>query len=197
MPKRLIYRASNQKEALRQGEILTGVMQFRPVPDESSPQMGNMQFKPISHPYAIIVSQDCDLDWDYAARQNNDKPYKLLNSVMFCEVYTAQDIRFNKENKINSSEWNLVKSNRHKQYHFLEKVPSDCELSQEGLPELTADFKKAFAIDAGFVYYQINNNIAKRRSILECRYLEDFSHRYHAYQGRVALPEQHKSEKGG
>ncbi|AFY57441.1 hypothetical protein Riv7116_5039 [Rivularia sp. PCC 7116] len=197
MPKSLIYRASFFSEALRQGEILTGVRQFKPVPNESLPQIEKIQFKPIIHPYAIIVSQDCDLDWDYAARQNDNKPFKLLNSIIFCEVYTAQDIRSNKENKINSSEWNLVKSNRHMQYHFLEKVPSNCELSQEGLPELTADFKKAFAIDAGFIYHQINHNIAKRRTILECPYLQDFSQRYHAYQGRVALPAQHESEKGG
>jgi len=197
MPKSLIYRASDEKEALRQGEILTGVIQYRPVPEESSPDPEKTQFKPIIHPYTIIVSQDCDLDWDYQARQNKDKPYKLLNSVIFCEVYTAQDIRSDKTIQINSSEWNLVKSNRHQQYHFFEKVPSDCELSQEGLPELTVDFKKVFAIDAGYLYHQISNNIARRRTILECRYLEHFSHRYHDYHGRVALPAQHESEKGG
>lgn len=55
MPKSLIYRASDEKEALRQGEILTGVIQFRPVPDESSPEPEKTQFKPIIHPYTIIV----------------------------------------------------------------------------------------------------------------------------------------------
>ncbi|MBO3457470.1 hypothetical protein G7B40_004140 [Aetokthonos hydrillicola Thurmond2011] len=195
MPKSLIYRASDEKEALRQGEILTGVIQFRPVPDESSPELDKTQFRPIIHPYAIIVTQDCDLDWDYTARQNQDKIYKLLNSVILCEVYTAQDIRYDKTLRINSSDWNLVKSNRHQQFHFFEKVPSNCELSQEGLPELTVDFKKVFAIDAGFLYHQISQHTARRRTVLECPYLEHFSHRYHDYHGRIALPEQHESEK--
>ena len=88
MPKSLIYRASTEKEAFRQGEILTGVVQYKPVPEESSAELAEAKFKPIIHPYAIIVTQDCDLDWDYTARQNKDKPYKLLNSVIFCEVYT-------------------------------------------------------------------------------------------------------------
>jgi hypothetical protein len=198
MSKSLIYRASDEKEALRQGEILTGLIQFIPVYNESSPELEKIQFKPIIHPYAIIVSQDCDLDWDYTARQNQDKPYKLLNSVIFCQVYTAQEIRHDKTiSTISSSEWNFVKSNRYQQYHFLEKIPADCELSQEGLPELTVDFKKVFAIDAEDLYYQISNNIARRRTILESPYLEHLSHRYHDYQGRVALPAQHESEKGG
>lgn len=197
MPKSMIYRASNEKEAFRQGEILTGVIQFKPVPNELSPNLENTKFKPIVHPYGIIVTQDCDLDWDYTARQNQDKTYKLLNSILFCEVYTAQEIRFDKTLQINSSEWNLVKSNRHQQYHFFEKVPSEFESIQEGLPELTADFKKVFAIDAEFLYHQINTKIAKRRTVLESPYLEHFSHRYHDFQGRVALPAQHESEKGG
>ncbi|MBN3885859.1 MAG: hypothetical protein HWQ44_23770 [Nostoc sp. JL34] len=197
MPKSLIYRASDEKEAIRQGEILTGVIQFIPVPAESSLELEKTQFKSLLHPYAIIVSQDCDLDWDYKARQNKDKPYKLLNSVKFCEVYTAQETRFNAILPISSSEWNLVKSNRHQQYHFFEKVPPEDELNNEGLPELTVDFKKNFAIDAGFLYHQINNKIARRRTILECPYLEHFSHRYHDYHGRVALPAQYESEKGG
>ena len=87
--------------------------------------MANFTFRYILRFFcAFLLSQDCDLDWDYQARQNKDKPYKLLNSVIFCEVYTAQDIRYDKTIQINSSEWNLVKSNRHQQYHFFEKVPS-------------------------------------------------------------------------
>jgi hypothetical protein len=196
MCKPLIYRASNDKEALRQGEILTGIIHFKPVPDESSPDLEKTQFKPIVYPYAIIVTQDCDLEWDYSARQNGDKPNKLLNSILVCEVYTAQDIRYNKTLQINSTDWNLVKSNRYQQYHFFEKIPLDYESSQEGIPELTVDFKRIFAMDASFLYHQINNNIAKRRAVLESPYLEHFSHRYHDFHGRVALPAQHESEKG-
>jgi hypothetical protein len=196
MSKPLIYRASDNKEALRQGEILTGLIQFKPVPSESSPNFDRTQFKPIVHPYAIIVTQNCDLDWDYTARQNQNQPNKLLNSILFCQVHTAQEIRSSKTVPINSADWNLVKSNRYQQYHFLEKIPLEGESFQEGIPELTVDFKRIFAIDADFLYHQINNNFAKRRTVLESPYLEDFSHRYHDFHGRVALPAQHESEKG-
>lgn len=92
-PQSLIYRASDQQQPFRQAEILTGVIQFRPIPAQSTSTIEGTNFKPRVHPHAIIVSQDCDLDWDYTARQNQDKPYKLLNSILFCELYTAQDIR--------------------------------------------------------------------------------------------------------
>jgi hypothetical protein len=196
MTKSLIYRPSDPKKSLRQGEILTGVIQFQPISNLLSPELEKTQFQPIIHNYAIIISQDCDLDWDYQARQNKDKLHKLINSVIFCEVYTAQEIRFDKILNINSSEWNLVKSNRHQQYHFFEKVPNNCELIQAGLPELTVDFKKVFGIDAEFLYHQISKNITKRRTILQSPYLEHFSHRYHDYHGRIALPAQYESEKG-
>ncbi|MCF4967852.1 hypothetical protein [Nostoc sp. CMAA1605] len=197
MPKHLIYRASRKREALRQGEILTGVIQFQAILGNSSSDIENAKFRPIVHPYGIIITQDCDLDWDCTARKNQDKPYKLLNSILFCAIYTAQEIRSDQNNQINSKEWDLVKSNRHQQYYFFEQVPSNCELLKEGLPELTADFKKIFAIDTEFLYQQIKLKIAKRRTILKTPYLEHFSRRYYEYHGRVALPAQHESAKGG
>lgn len=195
MPKSPIYRASVSSEALRQGEILTGVIQFKPIPDRSSPSFDNIQFAQIIHPYGIIVSQDCDLDWDYKARQEESKPQKLLNTILFCEVYAAPEIRRHPD--MNSQQWNSVKTNRHEQYHFFEQVPSECDLSQEGLPELTADLKKVFSIDAQFLYHQISIKKAQRRTVLVSPYLEHFSNRYHSFQGRVALPAPHESEKGG
>ncbi|BAY94955.1 MULTISPECIES: hypothetical protein [unclassified Tolypothrix] len=198
MPKSLIYRASDEKEALRQGEILTGVIQFIPVPNEASPELDKTQFKPIIHPYAIVVSQDCDLDWDYKARQTTDKQNKLLNSILCCEIYQAQEIRQDRNTyQMNSEKWNLVKTNCNKQFHFFEKIPLECDLTKEGLAELTADFKKVFAVDPEFLYYQISINKVQRRSVFVSPYLEDFFQRYYSYHGRVALPAQHESEKGG
>ncbi len=197
MIKPLIYRASNENEALRQGEILTGVIQYKPIPDESLSVLETTKFQPLVHPYTIILTQDCDLDWDYNASKNKNQPSKLLNSILLCEVFTAQEIRNDKTRSINSKDWDLVKSNRHQQYHFFEKVPSECESNLAGLPELTADFKRIFAVDTGFLYYLVNKNIAKRLTVLESPYLEHFSHHYHTFHGRVALPAQHESEKGG
>lgn len=194
MSKSLMYRASISLEALRQGEILKGVVQYTPILTEPANEK-NIQLSRKLHPYAIIISQDCDLDWDYQARQGQGKQHKLLNSIILCEVYPAEDIRFDKNREINSNAWKQIQSNQNRQFHFFEKVPSDCELGNEGLPELTVDFKQVFSIEAEILYHQINNKIASRHTVLECRYLEHFSQRYCSYQGRVALPAEYQSEK--
>jgi hypothetical protein len=220
-----IYRASNGDEALRQGEILAGVVSYKPsltlkethketqeindpqAPGTNDPKIQEIKDKigrtfksdctPIFYPYAIIINQNCDLDWDYNARKNQNQPNKLLNSILLCEVFSAKEIRYDKKYSINTKEWDFVKSNRHQQYHFFEKVPPECTSNQEELPELTVDFKRIFAVDADFLYFLVENNIAKRCTVLNSPYLEHFSHHYYAFHGRVALPAQHESQKEG
>jgi hypothetical protein len=196
MEERAIYQASNKGSSLRQGEILTGVVQYKPVVSELL-QEQELSFDTVLHPYAIVVTQDCDLDWDYKARQTaNSQSSKLLNSVILCEVATAREIR-DATDEMNSAAWKLVVSHRHERYYFFEKISPECEIEQEGLPELTADFKKVFGIDSATLYRQIKLGIVKRRAILASPYLEHFSRRYYSFHGRVALPFQYESEREG
>lgn len=198
MRKQAIYQSSIKNTSLRQGEILTGVVQYNPVASELSLESEEMSFEPIIHPYAIVITQDCDLDWDHRARQSGDAQLsKLLNSVILCEIATAREVRdIADKNVMNSGEWNLVKSQRHERFYFFEKIPVECELEQVGLPELTADFKKIFGINAAILYRQMEIGITKRRAILSSPYLEHFSRRYNSFHGRVALPSQYESERG-
>lgn len=189
----LIYKASTSESALRQGEILTGVVQYKPQIDNiSAPESNSIPFQKIIHPYAIIVTQDCDLDWDYDARYNTqddkNKSHKLLNSILLCEVDTARYIKDDKSRQINSADWNYIRTNRHERYHFFQAITPELDLVKSGLPELTLDFKRVFGIDSENMYYQLTNSIAKRRSILVSPYLEHFSSRYHFFHQRVALP---------
>ncbi|MGB3494679.1 MAG: hypothetical protein WBA57_18270 [Elainellaceae cyanobacterium] len=190
-----IYKASDQGFSLRQGEILTGVVQYNPVINEISKESQELSFTPIIHPYAIVITQDCDLDWDYKARGVNSNPAKLLNSIVLCEIGTAESIR--STDGVNRKEWELVVAHRHERFYFFEKIPPKCEVEQEGLPELTADFKKIFAIDSETVYRQIELGIVKRRARLASPYLEHFSRRYYSFHSRVALPFQYESERAG
>jgi len=196
MEERLIYQPSKKDFSLRQGEILTGVVQYNPVIEQISLELQELPFTPISHPYAIIVTQDCDLDWDYKARKNSSNSAKILNSIVLCEIDTAEGIRNNTDG-MNRKEWDLVVAHRHERFYFFEKISSKHEMEQEGLPELTADFKKVFGLDAATLYRQIELGIVKRRTVLISPYLEHFSRRYYSFHSRVALPFQYESEKGG
>lgn len=195
MEERAIYLASDKSSSLRQGEIVTGVVQYNPVIDEIPKEFQELSFTPIIHPYAIVITQDCDLDWDYKARGTNNNPAKLLNSIILCEIGKAESIR--STDGMNRKEWELVVAHRHERFYFFEKIPPECEVEQEGLPELTADFKRVFGINAGTLYRQIELGIVKRRAVLASPYLEHFSRRYHSFHGRVALPSQYESEREG
>jgi hypothetical protein len=195
MEERAIYQASDKGSSLRQGEILTGVVQYNPVINEIPKELQELSFTPIIHPYVIVITQDCDLDWDYKARGNNNNPTKLLNSIIFCEIDTAESIR--STDGINRKEWELVVAHRHERFYFFEKIPPECEVEKEGLPELAADFKRVFGIDSETLYRQIELGIVKRRALLSSPYLEHFSRRYHSFHDRVALPFQYESGREG
>jgi hypothetical protein len=189
------YQAANKTTALRQGEILTDVIQYKPAADELKKDNQELSFEPIVHPYAIIVTQDCDLDWDFRDRKaEKSRSTKFLNSILLCEIATARAIRDNGEN-MNAKAWDYVKSHRDERFYFFETIPSACDSEQVGLPELTADFKRIFGVDAAFLYRQIEVGIVKRRTILASPYLEHFSRRYHSFHERVALPSQYESER--
>jgi hypothetical protein len=70
----LIYDRSLPDGPLRQGEILSNVIQLKL--DLSTIDDEDKRFDPIVHPYAVIVSQDCDLDWDFKAREGGAKEHK-------------------------------------------------------------------------------------------------------------------------
>jgi hypothetical protein len=193
MKEHFMYLRSEQKSSLRQGEILTGVVQYNPIIDKTSQE--ELQFTPVVHPYAIVITQDCDLDWDYKSREMDNNPSKLLNSVILCEIDKAASIR--QTDGMYRKEWDLIEAHRHERYYFLQKVSHECELEREGLPELTADFKRVFGIDTVALYSQIKLGIVKRRTILASPYLEHFSRRYHSFHSRVALPLQYESEREG
>lgn len=119
---------------------------------------------------------------------------KYLNSIILCEVDTAEDVRRNSSRKAMSTDaWNRVRINRDERFQFLQAVPPEYDHEKIGLPELTVDFKRIFSLDSDFLYYQVDQRIAGRRTTLVSPYLEHFAHRYSTYIGQVALPEPYLS----
>lgn len=208
------YIASIADLALRQGEIISGLKVHR-VSLATLYNADGGEIQPESHDYAIVVSQDCDLDWDFKARRQPDtilKPElneneaaiaqrlqnKMMPNVLFCRLQSATSLKecdkvITKGKEINSDGWNTIESNRFDRYHFLEKPKDGQSLQQVALPELAADFKRYFTMPTDEVYEQLNHD-AKRHCRLASPYLEHFSTRFCYYQFRVALPGDHTSE---
>ena len=185
-----IYRPSIPGEPLRQGEILSDLIQA--VIDLDSIDTDEKIINHITHAYAIIASQDCDLDWDYKARQGKTEAYKKIPNILFCEVVTAEELRGRAD--INSRTWRRIGINKDERYHFFQKVEPAQDSLTSGLPELGVDFKRYFTIPTDEVYARIEKGETKRRCCLISPYLEHFSTRFYYFQSRIALPEEHFSE---
>jgi len=181
------------QHALRQGEILTNLIQIHL--DLQTIGLPEPRVTPRRHEYALVLSQDCDLDLDFKARRESvarDK-FPMISSVLFCEVTTAEQLR-QSPGGMNSSIWGRVKTNKDERYQFLQKVEPTEDCSGSGLPELGIDFKRYFTIQADEVYRRIELGEAQRRCVLSSPYLEHLCRRFANYLSRVALPLDHLSE---
>jgi hypothetical protein len=174
--------------ALRQGELLSSLVEVRRVLQAVSQEL---QIDLVNHPYAIVISQDCDLEQDFFARTRPAeiaKPEdKLLPGVLFCEVITATELR---GRLADGQIWKQIIQNKNERYHYLREIQREFDLLDEGIPELGIDFKRYFTVPTGDIYSQIGA-AGRRRSHLQSPYLEHLSVRFANYLSRVALPEEH------
>lgn len=190
-----IYRPSEYDVALVQGEIISGLIQLRP--NLETIRLDDIKFSRQVHPFAIVASQSCDLDWDYNLRKDDSgldekSQHKLLPNILFCEMTTATRLRGRTD--INSSLWSNIKINKNERYHFFQKVLPEQDLLSEGIDELAVDFKRYFTLPSDEVYERIAIGEAQRRCCLDSPYAEHFSTRFAYFLQRVALPEDHFSE---
>ena len=87
-----IYEKAPSTGPLRQGEIVSNLVQIRVALDTIGSD--EIAVNQVVHPYAIVVSQDCDLEWDWDWREREGESdgiaAKLMSSILFCEVQTAK-----------------------------------------------------------------------------------------------------------
>ena len=188
-----IYSRSPQEGALRQSEILSNLIQPKLRLDSI---FGGEEVivDDFSHPWVMVMNQDCDLELDFLARTGsitNNASDKLIPSILFCEIMTADQLFSAIEN---SSIWKQAKQNNHARYQFLQKVEAEADALEQGLPELGLDFKRFFSVPTEEVYLRLNHEQTRRRSWMNPPYLEHVASRFYSYQSRVALPTSHLSE---
>ena len=183
----ILYRLSSDG-ALRQGEILADVIQSR-LNVDSVRQGGALLADLVTHPYAVVLSQDCDLEQDYKRRQAGGSPTAELPAVLLCEAFAAVEL----EAKLapGSETRKRFRQNKDERYHYLRAVPASVDLRGVELPDLGIDFKRYFSIPTGELYLRLERQETLRRTRLETPYAEHLSARFACYFSRIALPEDH------
>lgn len=181
---------------LRQGEILSNVVQVHI--EQSSLETRPLLLSEKTHPYAVILSQWCDLDSDHRARNSSDasenegsKSRNQIPTVLFCEVHTASELKTAVPK--GSEIWRRIQQNNDERYHFLERVAPELDAEGLGLEEMGIDFKRFFAIPTDEVYHRLKVGQARRRCCLASPYLEHFCRRFANHLSRIALPVPHVS----
>lgn len=183
----MIYTPSLPNGSLYQGEILSNLVQLKlKIETLSSPDPVVI---PLIHPYAILMSQDCDLDWDFRARtEENTSDEKKMANLLFCEVVSVDELR---PGDLNSKLWAKVRQNKDERFHVLRGVGVAEDALGEGLPDLGVDFKRYFTVPVDEVYARLSIGECKRRCRLLHPYRDHLAVRFSFYQSRVSLPEEH------
>ncbi len=185
-----VYAPSPEHGPLQQGEILSNVVELRPVPETLGQGSEGVEYYEKEHPLAIVLTQACDLDWDHTARSKADGKRldnKLLPNVLLCEVWLASQLRGNQA--LNGSVWRRAESNHDERYHCLPCPSADQDLQNTGFQEgFALDFKRVFTLGTEELYVRLSSE-TNRRCCLQGPFMQSLSNRFGYYQLRVALPE--------
>ena len=145
----------------------------------------------IEFPYAIILSQDCDLTWgNNFFTRDIAKPFnQYLHNILFTPAFPADLFRSGKHlsdlygfdsTSINSSNWKLIKQNRDPRYHYL---PADNDLQ---VPDLLIDFKAYYTIPFSYILELYSGSYNATVNEL---FRENLGQRFASFLTRIALPE--------
>jgi len=194
------YDLSPTSLPLCQGEIIFNLLEIVPVISNKE-DIDNLpdERKPVSvvkrtHPIVLVVTQDCDIEWDWKVREahsgikKDDKDEcKILEHIQLCDIFEYKDIRFSRG--FNSKLWERVKSNQDERYHRFKEAAVEGS-GDEALPELFADFKRVFTIPTEYLCTLVSSGFVIRKAKIAEPYLRDLIQRLFSYLSRVAIPEE-------
>lgn len=141
-------------------------------------------------PYAVVLSQECDLYQDLQNRSDLGKATqdKYLHSVLLGPAYPAQNVREGSHlrmldvqcERLNTDRWRQVQQNNNDRYHFL---PAFDPLQ---VPDLVLDFKHFLTAPRGVL---LDVKATAYVASLGQLFRENLSQRFANFLARIALPD--------
>jgi hypothetical protein len=190
------YRLATSTGSLRQGEILSSVNQhiIKSLPESPS---GAVTVELITHPFAVVLTQDCDLAQDFSGRtKGTDVAIKQgIPNVLLCELDLAENMKRNGSIAAGSDIWKRVIQNKDDRFQYLREVSPESDLEASGIEALIVDFKLIFTLPTDVLYRQLDT-VVRRRCVLISPYVEHLCSRYAYFLSRVALPIDHHVSLG-
>jgi hypothetical protein len=171
--------------------LLRGVWEHKSqLPASSVPKDTVLDYESVPHPLVVIMSPDCDLEWDFKSRFPEElgtasKPEALISHILLCDA-------FDEEGKIrgviqSSDLWKRLRQNQLERYHHFASATigdlTDC------LPDLYLDFKKAFSIPTENLYAAVRSGSVEHIALIPPIYVHDLIHRFYSFLSRVGTPD--------
>ena len=172
-----IYVAMSPGARFAQGEVVAGLIERVAV--RAGEGFGIHE---ITHPYAVIVTQDCDLEQDERAH-NASTPSPLQNILLVVAEEAAVAIAGMTAGDIRKR----AKQNKEERYHFLSEVPKSADGDSSGIPALVLDFKRVFSCPTTLLRDAIASGEIRHRTRLETPYAEHLSVRFGFFFQRIGL----------
>jgi hypothetical protein len=178
-----------QRYRISQGDIFREIEYIEYVAEKS----GIIEVSRIVFPLVIVLTQDCDLEWDHEFRRGKKSKSqdKLLISVLVAPLYNAEQVYLGdhlsnldmKMEFINpkKSPGEFLQKNERPRYHYLTFPPS------QHLVDCIVDFKHYFSVNVQYLRRISRNNFVCRLAELD---REDLSQRFASYLSRIGLPDQ-------
>lgn len=145
-------------------------------------------------PYAIVISQSCDISAMSKLIENGGKTLKFMPSVLVAPIYdkealksgdildeviNAVDFKMQKEPVFSSKSFGVIENDDHARFHILtfKDNPTDFNTPM-------VDFKQYFTVSAEY----LKSIREKRICHLEQLFCEQITLRFANYLSRVAIP---------
>lgn len=176
-----------RKKYICQGDIFRDIRLLLDIKINTRKKNPEVKQEIITIPYAVVMTQDCDLLSDFRNKQDQEAKNqdKHLHTILICPAY-QEDQFFQgdhiwglKMRQFNSGEIKKLKNNEEfKRYHYLKK---DENLA---IPNLVIDFKNFFTIPTNKLYKQKSNYVATINELFR----EELSQRFASFLSRIGLP---------
>lgn len=184
-----------KKKRICQGDILKDLKFVVSKPDYITKE------NTITLLYAVVLSQECDLERDFIDRnkleleketkKNTEKEEllkpkydKMLPTILICPAYPVSKLcrgEHIKNYQMETIDYDkLIRNDRLKRYHYLH--PSD----EYPIPELAIDFKHFFSLPRDLIYENYKKLYITTFSEL---FREELSQRFTNYLSRIGLPQ--------
>ena len=178
-----------KSDRIRQGDVFSDVEYVESIRESD----GKIEIRKIQFPLVVVLTQDCDLMFDYQSRQipksqnQNKQLISVIVAPMYNEMYvldgshlselgmTMQSIRKD------STQHKAIRNNQNPRYHHL--AVSD---SISALQAQIIDFKHYFTINVSELEEARESNfVCKVREL----HRESISHRFAFFLSRIGLPD--------